>query len=115
MPTRRERVRVSVRRHTQSEDADWLTADSTYTHNDWVTLDYLVPISGRRTFMLSRSDYEADWMAKIAHMRPGAIQEGDRIVTFVDGTPELFLQVDNVLREGQEFFIILDEEGPVQS
>lgn len=113
MPLREENVRVSVRELEESKDPDTGIVKKSHSHLRYQTLDSLTPMRGSRAHMLSRADYEADWVA-IDHRKP-KIKDGWLLVTFVGGEPELYLRVEKRLQRSRKQHLLLTEVSTIQS
>lgn len=106
-------VRVSVRTLSQGKDEDGWPSES-YAHDRYQRLQSLGPLSGEAVQRLQREGYYADWQAT-ARARP-SIPDTARLVTFDEnGDPDLFLDVEKVLRRGRRVTIMLREVREVQS
>lgn len=113
MTERMTKVRVSVREKVEPEDSTWRTTEPYFQHKRYQILKSLVPMSGNRIFELGQSGYEADWEA-IARAKP-VIQDGWRLVTFSDGEPDLFFDVEKRLKRGRKQHLLLRASPYVQS
>lgn len=113
MTRRLRHVRVSVRSLTQGKDADGWPTES-YGHDRYQRLQTLAPLDGESMQRLQREGFYADWTAT-ARARP-AIPDTARLVTFDEnGDPDVFLDVEKVLRRGRRQTILLKEVREVQS
>ena len=106
-------VRVSVRQMDIVKNATWGTHDESWSHVRFQKLQSLVPLRMESIFEIARRGFNADWVAT-ARSRP-AIQDGWRIVAFVDCDVEMVFDVVKVGVRGRVQTIHLQEVGSVQS
>lgn len=112
MPRRLRNVRCSVRQLVETLDPTYRVPKRSYTHLRMQKFT-LEPLAPDEIFKAGRRGHDVNWRA--TGRRTPVVQDGWRLVTYLDGERELVLDVVKVQPAGRNQVILLYAAGEVQS